>query len=639
MKIYIERIIIKNFAPFENLDLVFKQNEIAVLTAVNGRGKTTILSYIVDAWHELLRPHFNNEFKGKEDSYYRFSSAAHVLDTTKPAFVYIRFRINDAFVDYLNIRGKCSEQQYAEVVKLNDRIPFEQFGKLLEQEDCVKTTFPIEKKKIEEVINKNVITYFPAYRYEKPGYLNDPYEIHLDFKKKSPFSGNLPNPLEVVTGLPQLANWIMDVVLDGLVNKPKVSPAESNPRVTVSIEMNGLIKNLNQLISQTLQPKINTQCRLGIGRRNAGSARISINSGDQLIYPSIFDLSSGETAMFCLFGEILRQADILKTNVPLNEIQGIVLIDEVDKHLHIKLQKEILSKLFALFPNVQFIISSHSPFLNMGLAEIAKERSRIVDLDHGGIDAVLEKNDQYLEVYNMMTQDNARYAQQYQSLRDKLVTSTKPLIITEGKTDIKHLKRAKEKLGISIDIEFWEAPDEWGSSKLETLLENLSKIPNQRRIIGIFDRDEPKYLEHFLSDGKVQYKVLGNNVFAFAIPKVNSDIYGVETISIEHYYAPVILSRADKNGRRLFLGKEFLASSGNSKDGAFQTKIKGIQNKVEVNGVIDDKVYRRDDLEQKTNVALTKDDFATMILEDTGIIDFSRFRGIFSILEQIIKLP
>lgn len=42
MKIFVERIIIKNRAPFESLDLAFNENEIAVLTAVNGRGKTTI---------------------------------------------------------------------------------------------------------------------------------------------------------------------------------------------------------------------------------------------------------------------------------------------------------------------------------------------------------------------------------------------------------------------------------------------------------------------------------------------------------------------------------------------------------------------------------------------------------------------
>ncbi len=52
----------------------------------------------------------------------------------------------------------------------------------------------------------------------------------------------------------------------------------------------------------------------------------------------------------------------INKSVQLNTIEGIVLIDEVDLHLHIKLQKDILPQLIKLFPKVQFIVSSHSPF-------------------------------------------------------------------------------------------------------------------------------------------------------------------------------------------------------------------------------------------------------------------------------------
>lgn len=42
---------------------------------------------------------------------------------------------------------------------------------------------------------------------------------------------------------------------------------------------------------------------------------------------------------------------------------GIVLIDEIETHLHLKLQKIILPMLTSLFPNIQFIVTSHSPFV------------------------------------------------------------------------------------------------------------------------------------------------------------------------------------------------------------------------------------------------------------------------------------
>ena len=87
-------------------------------------------------------------------------------------------------------------------------------------------------------------------------------------------------------------------------------------------------------------------------------------------------MSSGEKALISVFVEILHQIDNL--HIQLSNVTGIVLIDEIDKNLHIKMQYEILPKLFAMFPNIQFIVSSHSPFLNMGLADEMKENSQIV---------------------------------------------------------------------------------------------------------------------------------------------------------------------------------------------------------------------------------------------------------------------
>ena len=54
------------------------------------------------------------------------------------------------------------------------------------------------------------------------------------------------------------------------------------------------------------------------------------------------------------------------------EAKGIVLIDEVDLHLHPKWQRIILTDLHRVFPQVQFIASTHSPIIVVGAAEIAQ---------------------------------------------------------------------------------------------------------------------------------------------------------------------------------------------------------------------------------------------------------------------------
>jgi ABC-type cobalamin/Fe3+-siderophores transport system ATPase subunit len=131
-KFYLEKIIIKNRAPFNDLVLDFNENEIAVLTAVNGKGKTTILSYIVDAWHEMARPHFHNEFEGKEKKYYRVASAIYDINQKEPSFVYIRFKRKytenneqkEECIDYVDVTKKCAQQQYNEAITIDDKILF-----------------------------------------------------------------------------------------------------------------------------------------------------------------------------------------------------------------------------------------------------------------------------------------------------------------------------------------------------------------------------------------------------------------------------------------------------------------------------------------------------------------------------------
>jgi len=66
---------------------------------------------------------------------------------------------------------------------------------------------------------------------------------------------------------------------------------------------------------------------------------------------------------------------------PLKTGQGIVLIDEIDLHLHPKWQRKIVPKLLELFPNVQFVITTHSPFVVQSVAA----ESRYM-LNNGNID-------------------------------------------------------------------------------------------------------------------------------------------------------------------------------------------------------------------------------------------------------------
>lgn len=76
---------------------------------------------------------------------------------------------------------------------------------------------------------------------------------------------------------------------------------------------------------------------------------------------SFQDLSSGYQAIFNIYSDLLIRTEFF--NIPPSELEGIVLIDEIDAHLHISLQKLIFPFFTRSFPKLQFIVSTHSPFV------------------------------------------------------------------------------------------------------------------------------------------------------------------------------------------------------------------------------------------------------------------------------------
>ena len=403
---YLEKIIFDNRAPFEHLEIDFKNSGVNVITAINGKGKTTILSHIADAFYELARPAYPQEFEGKENKLYRVSSPLYNITSSKPSIVYFRFKDGEDIYDYIDIRGNCTKDQYDKIIDINGKIDFNSFTTELSEQKFSKY-WKVQNNDIRrKMFKQNVLTYFPSYRYELPAYLNDSYSNPLKYSIKSKFSGYLPNQIEVISDMNSFSNWLLDVLLDMKIGEKTQFYQDDNKNVfpiTIPAQENMLLNNLNIILSNTLSSKkYNGRVRYGIGKRNGGLARIAVmndvdNEHHYQICPSIFQLSSGELALISIFGEIIHQADNNKNNMPLDKIKGIVLIDEIEKHLHITLQKEILPKMFALFPNVQFIVSSHSPFFNMGLATELSGKHMIFDLDHNGISCSATENELYQE--------------------------------------------------------------------------------------------------------------------------------------------------------------------------------------------------------------------------------------------------
>jgi len=104
------------------------------------------------------------------------------------------------------------------------------------------------------------------------------------------------------------------------------------------------------------------------------------------------ELSDGYSSLLAILTELILRMEA--HGVQAYDMQGIVLIDEIETHLHVDLQKKILPFLVDFFPKIQFIVTTHSPFVLSSLsnAVICDLEKKIIteDLSPYSYDALIE---------------------------------------------------------------------------------------------------------------------------------------------------------------------------------------------------------------------------------------------------------
>jgi predicted ATP-binding protein involved in virulence len=84
-------------------------------------------------------------------------------------------------------------------------------------------------------------------------------------------------------------------------------------------------------------------------------------------YKGFLELASGFRSIIAMVGDMLIRLSEEQPEIEnFEELAGIVIIDELDLHLHPKMQREIVERLTNTFKNIQFIVSTHSPIPLLG---------------------------------------------------------------------------------------------------------------------------------------------------------------------------------------------------------------------------------------------------------------------------------
>ncbi|HEC1758395.1 TPA: AAA family ATPase, partial [Campylobacter lari] len=169
--------------------------------------------------------------------------------------------------------------------------------------------------------------------------------------------------------------------------------------------------------------------------RNFGS-RIGIYNDKELLLNNINQLSLGELTLLNLFVNIIRHTDL--SDETIDKLEGIVVIDEIDVHLHSDLQSKVLPRLIKLFPKIQFIVTTHSPLFVLGMQkEFEDDRFDLLEMPNG-IRINAEIFSEFQKAY-----DTFRQTETFEKDIDNRIKSIqKPTIFVEGKTDVKYIKKA-----------------------------------------------------------------------------------------------------------------------------------------------------------------------------------------------------
>lgn len=105
------------------------------------------------------------------------------------------------------------------------------------------------------------------------------------------------------------------------------------------------------------------------------------------------ELSDGFSAVLDIVMNLILRMEKNITGLVYDK-EGIVLIDEVETHLHIELQKNILPFLTSFFPNIQFIVTTHSPFVISSLEDVVvydlQKKIQVEDLSSYSYDGIVE---------------------------------------------------------------------------------------------------------------------------------------------------------------------------------------------------------------------------------------------------------
>ncbi len=331
-----------NFRLIEELEIYFNK-DVNVIIANNGAGKTTVLDAIATGLGVMVNK-FHDGLPFREQDL-RINAQNKIEN-----FMRIRLKSTDNLVwDISKNKSKISS-------KMKALIP-ERYG---DKEITSFTDRVIDAQDEEKDFIMPLVIYYKTNRA-----VFDAPMRKRNFKKEFSRFDTLDGVLKRDANFHRLFQWFD--LMEDMERREQQSRRDFDYKLDELIEVRNAIESM---LPDFKNPRIKTRpLRFMIDRIEKGKIT-SLN---------IEQLSDGYRTVLAMIMDI--SARMAQANPKIgNQSEAIILIDELDLHLHPKWQQTILSDLRRTFPNAQFIVTTHSPHI---ISSIQKEK--LFKLENGEI--------------------------------------------------------------------------------------------------------------------------------------------------------------------------------------------------------------------------------------------------------------
>lgn len=346
----IEKLHIQNFRGFKDITLNFPKSNAAVFIGINGAGKSSILDCIA-----IMLAQFVAILRNLEVADIELSENDIKIDSRSTVNTITLLTEETERISWRMIAEELNQQNHSHYDEIENYIQRLQ-----------------ENLKFHRDLNLPVMVYYQTHRMV----LKNPYSFNPKKGKQEKyyqlyayqkaFSSEINNFQDFFDWFKEEEDYENEIRL-------RENPSYRNPKL--EIIRRAITNFLNKFPHNNFSNLrvVRSKSERFMEKSNKPSLTITKNNQDF----KIEQLSDGEKMLLMLVTDLARRLAIANPNSHDALLgKGIVLIDEIDLHLHPQWQRSVIPSLTQTFPNCQFIVTTHSPQV---LSEVKKENVFIID--------------------------------------------------------------------------------------------------------------------------------------------------------------------------------------------------------------------------------------------------------------------